>query len=840
MTLPVTADASDDVESTADGDSAASSEANTDSGADGVDGADASDGADAPPWRDVFGHPEPYPEQEDGIDAAIDTARDGGFTVLEGACGTGKTMLALTAGLHLVRDPGSDFERVMVLTSVKQQLRQFEEDLETINANLPEEYEPVSAMTLVGKADVCPYEREGAAGFGDGSVYDRCETLREKTRDLTGEGGDTTADSLAGQARSQQVDLASGPSASAGATYLESAGEPSAYPRDIPEYVTDRSTVEYCPFYAQYLADLPEDGDAAEAIPFDVTSAGLMRPDDLVAAGMEHGSCPHSLMGVLLNEVEVVVGNYYHAFDPTTVEAFTGALLDDSTFVVCDEAHMLEPRVRDLVSDGVSDRTLRDAEAELTRVIQPIAFDESGTGDASQHTKADAELVRGELADTDLDVDDVRATRDFLRDLREEFSRRIEAYLDREHRGWRANLADLPDAEIPLRDPETPQEDELTEWAERAGYGPNFWTTAQKVGLTAQRILNESEDEEKTRACATAGRVLAAWQTRDHTAYFREIDLERTWDDAEPPESWRRAYNARLSIQNCVPSDVLAEHLAEFGAGVLMSATLAHLDVFAEVTGLDALEREGRPVETRTYGLHFPEGNRESFAVAAPKFTYQNRGPTPEPGRIEPVDGGNETRRMYVEAVSEVATVEGNVLVGMPNYAEAAWMAGALEGTLDKPVLIDESSADDATEALKDDFFAGEGKVLVTSLRGTLTEGVDYEGDRLQAAVVCGVPLVNTASPRTKAVQRAYDDQFGNGFEYALTVPAVRKARQAVGRVIRGPEEVGVRVLIDERYARDSWNAVREFIPEVEREEFQPVSPDMLNLAMDRFRSKLD
>ena len=831
MTIPVTADASDDAEpGERDGESAASSGAGSDSNA-----AD-----DEPAWRDVFGHPEPYPEQEDGIDAAVDTARDGGFTVLEGACGTGKTMLALTAGLHLVRDPDSDFERVMVLTSVKQQLRQFEEDLETINANLPEDYDPVSALTLVGKADVCPYEREGAAGFGDGSVYDRCETLREATRDLTGEGGDTSADSLAGQARSQQVDLASGPSASAGATYLESAGEPSPYPRDIPEYGTDRSTVEYCPFYAQYLADLPEDGDAAEAIPFDVTDAGLMRPDDLVSAGMEYGTCPHSLMGVLLNEAEVVVGNYYHAFDPTTVEAFTGALLDESTFVVCDEAHMLEPRVRDLVSDGVADRTLRDAEAELTRVIQPVAFDEDGVGDASQHTKADAELVRAELAETDLDVDDVRATRDFLRDLREEFSRRVAAYLDREHVGWRANLADLPDAEIPLRDPETPQEDELTEWAERAGYGPSFWTTAQQVGLTAQRILNEQADEEKTRACATAGRVLSAWQTRDHTRYFREVDLERTWDDAEPPESWRRAYNARLSIQNCVPSDVLAEHLAAFGGGVLMSATLEPLDVLAEVTGLDALEREGRPVETRTYGLHFPEENRESFAVAAPKFTYQNRGPTPEPGRIEPVDGGNETRRLYVDAVSEVAAVDGNALVGMPNYAEAAWMASALEAKLDKPVLLDESSADDATEALKDEFFTGEGKVLVTSLRGTLTEGVDYEGDRLQAAVVCGVPLVNTASPRTRAVQRAYDDQFGNGFEYALTVPAVRKARQAVGRVIRGVDEVGVRVLVDERYARDSWNAVREFIPPVEREEFQPVSPDMLDLAMDRFRSKLD
>ena len=831
MTIPVTADAGDDAnppEDDADSDAAAS------------EGADGSAAEDVPAWADVFGHPDPYPEQEDGIDAAIDTAQDGGFTVLEGACGTGKTMLALTAGLHLVRDPDSDFERVMVLTSVKQQLRQFEADLEAINANLPDGYDPVSAMTLVGKADVCPYEREGAAGFGQGSVYERCETLREKTRDLTGEGGETSADSLAGQARSQQVDLASGPSASAGATYLESAGTPSPYPREMPEYATDRTTVEYCPFYAQYLADLPEDGDAAEGIPFDVTDAGLMRPDDLVSAGMEYGTCPHSLMGVLLHEVEVVVGNYYHAFDPTTVEAFTGALLDESTFVVCDEAHMLEPRVRDLVSDGVADRTLRDAEAELTRVIQPVAFDEDGAGDATQHTKADAELVRGELAETDLDIEDVRAVRDFVRDLREEVSRRVEGYLDREHRGWRANLADLPDAEIPLRDPETPQEDELTEWAERAGYGPNFWTTAESVGATAQRILNEQADEEKQRACATTGRVLSAWQTRDHTRYFREIDLERTWDDAEPPETWRRAYNARLSIQNCVPSDVLADHLSSFGGGVLMSATLEPIDVFAEVTGLDALEREGRPVETRTYGLHFPEENRESFAVAAPKFTYQNRGPTPEPGRIEPADGGNETRRVYVDAVSEVASVEGNALVGMPNYAEAAWMASALESVLDKPVLLDESSADDATEALKDDFFAGEGKVLVTSLRGTLTEGVDYEGDRLQAAVVCGVPLVNTASPRTKAVQRAYDDAFGNGFEYALTVPAVRKARQAVGRVIRGVDEVGVRVLVDERFARESWNSVRGFIPEVEREEFQPVSPDMLDLAMDRFRAKLD
>jgi len=171
----------------------------------------------------------------------------------------------------------------------------------------------------------------------------------------------------------------------------------------------------------------------------------------------------------------------------------------------------------------------------------------------------------------------------------------------------------------------------------------------------------------------------------------------------------------------------------------------------------------------------------------------------------------------------------------MPSYAEAEWIAAELRQTLDKPVLVDEASDDGTTEELKSEFFADEGKVLVTSLRGTLTEGVDYRGDRLSAAVVCGVPIINTASPLTKAVRTAYDREFGDGFETALTVPAVRKARQAIGRVIRGTDEVGVRVLVDARYARTSWNSVREYLPATEREEFQPVSPDMVEFGLRRF-----
>ena len=777
---------------------------------------------DSPPWADFFGHPEPYPEQADGIDAAVDAAEDGGFLALEGACGTGKTMLALTAGLDRVRDPDSDFERVFVLTSVKQQLRQFETDLRTVNENLPSDYDPVSGLTLVGKADVCPYARENRGGIDRENVYERCEGLRERTRNLVGDGGATTASNLVSEARSQQVGLVdSGSDASDApdADYLSVDGEPTPYRPDTEEY----DDVEFCPFYAGFLDGLPEDGDPAEAVPFDVTELGHVDADELVRLAAGHGSCPHSIMGALVPEVEVVIGNYYHAFDPVTTGTFTGALLDDSTFVVCDEAHMLEPRVRDLVSDAVADASLRDAENELTRVVQPLSFESAGA------ESDDAALVRGELEDADVTVEGIEAVREFYADLRGELDRRVTAHLDRERPDWRASIRELDDDEIPLRDPEEPGEDAITEWADGEGHGERVWARAEQVGAVVKRVLDSLEDEDKQRAAPGVGRTLNAWYREGHTDFFRAIELERTFDETEPPDSWRRAYNARLALHNCLPSQPIGDRLAEFGGGVLMSATLEPMDLFREVTGLDHLAERGRPVVERTYGLSFPGENRASLAVDAPKFTHQNRG---APGEENP------TRLAHLDATAAVARREGNVLVGTPSYAEATWMAESLSARLDKPVLLDESSGDRETESLKDDFFAGDGKVLVTSLRGTLTEGVDYRGDRLSAAVVCGVPIINTARPQTRAVITAYDRRFESGFETALTVPAVRKARQAVGRVIRGPDERGVRVLLDARYARDSWNAVREYLPEHEREEYQPVSPDMLGVALDRFESR--
>src|SRR6056297_1525908 len=108
-------------------------------------------------WPDFFGFDEPYESQADAIETAIDVGQREGFLAMEGPCGTGKTMAALTAGATLVRH--TDFyDRIVVVTPVKQQLQQFVDDLRTLNAGLDDRFDGIS---LVGKRDLCPYGREG-------------------------------------------------------------------------------------------------------------------------------------------------------------------------------------------------------------------------------------------------------------------------------------------------------------------------------------------------------------------------------------------------------------------------------------------------------------------------------------------------------------------------------------------------------------------------------------------------------------------------------------------------------------------------------------------------------
>jgi DNA excision repair protein ERCC-2 len=708
-----------------------------------------------------------------------------------------------------------------------------------MNAGLDE---PLTGIALTGKRDLCPYGREGV--FGGESTHERCEDLREATADLVesrGRGGadDAPVASVAAGAETEEIwwdpqrgsDLAAAarPDAAGQRTLAEetlgTAGATSPYRREQPaapeSMVEDEESPLYCPFEADWYAR-----NRGSPVDFSAADRGVLTPGEYLPAATERGTCPHRVMSVLLDEADVVVGNYNHLFDPNS-RPIVASLLDEDTFVVVDEAHRLEERVRDLLSDRLGRATLvrarNDCNTLLTRARE--------SDDA-------ASAVADRLASHEVPLEAVERAHAFYDALVDWLDGRVADYLtDEVGPGWRGDPRTLPerDHEIPLRDPETVERDELTEWAERQGYTGDTWRTLATVGAAVADTLDELGS--RNPVCAATGALLGRWWDRDHATSLRELELEHApADERGVSEPWQAAYTAGLVRFECMPGDSLSRVFDELGGGVLMSATLEPLEVFAEVSGVEALRESGRPVVERTYDLPFPPENRASLLVDATPFTAHNRG---DPAENADPDDWNQTRDEYAHVLRVLARSPGNVMFALPNYREARWAGDYLADAVDKPVLVDESSDNEATDRLKRDFFAGEGAVLVTSTRGTLTEGVDYDGDKLACCAVVGVPLVNIGSPRVRAVRRAYADAFGedDAFEYALTVPAVRRARQALGRVIRGVDEVGVRALVGRRYAPDAPRSVHGYLSAGEREEFVRMTPEFLDAQLDSFWS---
>ncbi|MFC7156704.1 ATP-dependent DNA helicase [Halomarina halobia] len=828
-------------------------------------------------WGDLFPF-DPYPQQVDGVERAREVMGDGGYLLLEGACGTGKTLIALVAGLQAVRDGVG--ERVFAVTPVKQQLKQFVTEVRTLNA---ERDEPFAGLVLVGKRDLLPYARTDALPT-DRGVHDAASDMRELTARLVSRESEMPLDvspgALDGRINVCGADGCDRLSYSEArcpehrgerdeeapwydplraevlcrlvedlpGERLETAGATAPYPAEPPhtrDVLVDADEADpladesgrFDPFYARFFAD-----EGWVGFDFTAGERHVLDAEAVARAAVGRGTCPHEAMAALMAEADVLIGNYNHAFDPKTrrLTREKAGVLDDGTLLVVDEAHMLEERVRDLLSETLSLHAIRTAHRDVALVREYL----SGTGGAPG---ADPETHRRHARRTmsefsGVDERDLRTAQSFLEWLAAAIDDEVSDYLREEYGDWQRAFREgsLPDDdhELPLRDPETVEVDRLTEAAGEE-FPDDVWLRLRDVGRVAAAVHENDGQTDRTPVCDAVGTLLWRWGTAGHATYFREIELEyaeKAVEDTTLPD-WASAYNAALSLYNCIPQDPLARTFDDLAGGVLMSATLEPFDVYRRVSGLDLLaegseDRDPRRVETASYGLAFPESNRASWVVDLPPFTYRERGPP-----VTDYDEMTPTRRAYASALVCLARGRGNVLLCLPSYREAEWAVEYLREHVSKPVLRDRSSDSAETDAMLSRFFQDDGihRVLVTSARGTVTEGVDYRGHRLHCAAAVGVPYANTAAPRMRAVTNAYDRTFADGFETAVQVPAVRKARQAFGRVLRGHDETGVRVLLDRRYLPDAPRSVNGLLGEAERAEFTRVSPDMLDLGLAQF-----
>ena len=787
-------------------------------------------------WNIIFPFPDAYEAQKEGIQETIKTATDdsGGYVVLEGACGTGKTLLAVVSAISLIRSPMTGFNRIFVATSVKQQLEAFEDDLDSINAHLkdldadkydiPNEFlEPVTALSLVGKQDVCPYKYSGH--IDPDYIYRNCNDLQEQTDGIVGqyetkdEKG-TAAEKLASEA---EITQAVGPDKSLD---IE---DPATHP--YPETPPQIQLSSYCPYYAQYRLDEITDNSPI------AYEGAVLTAQRLTERSLEQGTCPYEAMKEIAPKAEVIIANYNHVLESQTVRAFTQNLMGDDTFLICDEAHTLIKKARQSFSKSA---TLTDLHRAIEEIDQVITWSKNGPPEA-------ADAVKKALSQARMSPTDLSGFKEVIRLTAKQAEEQIPSALSRtdltvEDLQTIDDQSQYDDSEhIPLRDPETIETDDISKIFNYSSYEgrdppiPRFGTQVRNAIRTAYHEDSKelsTVSQPSNLSVEDVGPFIQQYYLQNHRDYYREAEVLPT-DHYEAPTNadglkhdMQIRQPVKLRVVNCIPAGKLSNTFDQFRSGVLMSATISPQWVYRGVSGLNYLDRT---ITELQYSLQFPKENRATYGVDVTKFTGSNRNP-------DYADNEEDRKRIdqirdeYYEAIKAVVTeTPGNVLVAGPAYRDAEWAADRLKKDSDvsKQILEDESSENDETIRLKEEFVSGEPKVLTTGMRGTLTEGVDYDGDALKAAAIFGVPIAYLGNPESDATKHAYSEQFSSddgsntGFQFAHGIPAIRKARQAIGRVIRSFDDTGIRVLIDERYCSGPFHG---YLSELEQEELETVS----------------
>ena len=170
-----------------------------------------------------------------------------------------------------------------------------------------------------------------------------------------------------------------------------------------------------------------------------------------------------------------------------------------------------------------------------------------------------------------------------------------------------------------------------------------------------------------------------------------------------------------------------------------------------------------------------------------------------------------DTLPQVVDAVAAMVQARtGNYLCMFPSYA---YLRSAQELLARQhPALRLLVQQGDMDEAARADFLAqfvpgGEGLLGLAVMGGAFGEGIDLPGERLSGVAVVGIGLPQVCVER-ETLRDYYQRALGDGFAYAYRYPGITRVLQAVGRVIRTEQDVGVALLIDDRFQHAQVSAL--------------------------------
>jgi DNA excision repair protein ERCC-2 len=265
-----------------------------------------------------------------------------------------------------------------------------------------------------------------------------------------------------------------------------------------------------------------------------------------------------------------------------------------------------------------------------------------------------------------------------------------------------------------------------------------------------------------------------------------------------------RKGSLNITITPLDVADICANVLHNVHSAVLMSGTLVPLEMYADVLGARKKEptKLHNPEEERVilkeYKSPFPKENRINLFVERTTTKYTSRNEAQFKEIAEIVDG-------------VVAEVPGNTIVFFPSFELMENVKLYLKTKRQTLKQEREMTQQEKTKLVHEFKLLGSrfGGVLLAVSGGSIAEGLDFPGEHLSCAIIAGIPFAKM-NPYSNAIIEYNEKKFQKGWDYGYNAPAINKALQAAGRVIRTETDRGVCVFLDQRFSEEKY---RKFFP---------------------------
>jgi DNA excision repair protein ERCC-2 len=477
--------------------------------------------------------------------------------------------------------------------------------------------------------------------------------------------------------------------------------------------------------------------------------------DESIEIGRKRKICSWAAARSAVKDADVIVCDYNHVFVESIRKASLpsmGLELED-TILVVDEAHNLPNRIRMGLERRITNQVLRDAFNEMEEHRGRLDEEMANL----MNSNHDGEIFVD-------DLDNARNAEAALSRIREnigEYIRNLKRLL-----GAQEEMMSNPDELLELI------ENSLVETIDEPMSLNNFIQTLNEVKVE----IDESLDDEQELACHRLAEILDILdQRRGDKALATVFDLLGLKEEG------------RITTHLLDPGVVSRPIFKQCCGGILMSGTLFPPAMYGDILSVP----DNKKTIFEEYSSPFENDRRPVLLAKDVTTKYSNR-------------SEENTRRIREHIHGVLRQTPGHVAIFLPSYdlLDEIINEGSWPG---RRIIVEERNwskfqVHDSLTQLKKSRDAGQRCLLAGVYNARLSEGIDYEGNILDAVICIGIPMSRpTAS--NQALKEYVAERFGerNAWKYSAAQPAINSILQAMGRPIRKAEDRAIVLILDRR-----------------------------------------